>query len=95
MCSSLISLLNVVKRPFKSGGQFYAVGTVIEDPTALRLFKQKVADGKILLVTEQNLESTIHYFTVKHDLPDFGKDITAALEKVKPKPVKTPAPEKK
>ena len=61
----------VVKRPFKSFGKFYAVGTVIADPTAIKRFNGKVAEGKIVNVTEQTYESAAKYFKEKFfvDLP--------------------------
>ena len=61
----------VVKRPFKSFGKFYAVGTVITDPTAIKRFNGKVAEGKIVNVTEQTYDSAAKYFKSKFfvDLP--------------------------
>ena len=47
----------VVKKPFKSMGKFYSVGSIIEDPTAIKRFKSKVNEGKIVVVTEGNLQS--------------------------------------
>lgn len=61
----------VVKRPFKSLGKYYAVGTVITDPTAIKRFNGKLAEGKIVNVTEQTYDSIAKYFKEKFfvDLP--------------------------
>lgn len=64
-CSSLTSLINVVKRPFKSNGVHYAAGTVITDPAAIRLFRTKVNEGKIVVVDEHNVDRVSEYLLHK------------------------------
>ncbi|MNB69312.1 hypothetical protein D3C75_158400 [compost metagenome] len=64
-CSSLTSLINVVKRPFKSNGVHYAAGTVITDPAAIRLFRTKVNEGKIVEVDEHNIDRVSEYLLHK------------------------------
>lgn len=39
----------------------YEVGSVINDPTLIRLFKSKVGEGKILIVNESNLTQIAEY----------------------------------
>ena len=61
----------VVKKPFKSIGKVYTVGSVITDPTAIKRLKGKIAEGKIIEVTEHTYDSTSKYFKAKYnvDLP--------------------------
>jgi len=69
----------VVKKPFKSLGKFYSVGSVIEDPTAIKRFKSKVNEGKIIVVTEDNLQSVAAYIKARS-----GVDILPGLTKTEP-----------
>ena len=69
----------VVKKPFKSMGKFYGVGSIIEDPTAIKRFKSKVTEGKIIAVTEDNLQSVAAYIKARSGvdiLPGFTKTET-------------------
>lgn len=63
--SSSISLISVVKRPFKTNGVFYAAGTVITDLAAIRLYRTKVAEGKIVEVDEHNIDRVSEYLLHK------------------------------
>jgi hypothetical protein len=66
----------VVKKPFKSMGKFYGVGSIIEDPTAIKRFKSKINEGKIIAVTEDNLQSVAAYIKARSGvdiLPGFTK----------------------
>ena len=66
----------VVKKPFKSMGKFYGVGSIIEDPTAIKRFKSKVNEGKIIAVTKDNLQSVASYIKARSGvdiLPEFTK----------------------
>ena len=84
-CSSLVSLINIVKRPFTTNGEFYAVGTVIADPTAIRLYKSKVREGKIVEVNEHNLPKLTEWLESRTGI-DFTESFEAALEEaLKPK----------
>jgi len=69
----------VVKKPFKSMGKFYSVGSIIEDPTAIKRFKSKVNEGKIVVVTEGNLQSVAAYIKARS-----GVDILPGFTKTKP-----------
>lgn len=54
----------VVRRPFKSLGKCFTVGSTLE-PTDCKLFKTKVAEGKIIEVTENNYETIKSFFQQK------------------------------
>ncbi len=69
----------VVKKPFKSLGKFYSVGSVIEDPTAIKRFKSKVNEGKVIVVTEDNLQSVAAYIKARS-----GVDILPGFTKTEP-----------
>ena len=76
----------VVKRPFKSLGKVYAAGSVIAEPAHIKRFDGKVAEGKIIVVTEHNYTTVAQYFKNK-----YGVDIPA-ITKDQPKP-EEPKPE--
>jgi len=69
----------VVKKPFKSMGKFYGVGSIIEDPTAIKRFKSKVNEGKIIVVTKDNLQSVAAYIKARS-----GVDILPGFTKTEP-----------
>lgn len=58
----------VVRRPFKSIGKVYTAGSVITEPAEVKRFKGKVAEGKIIEVTEQTYDSVAKYFKEKYDI---------------------------
>lgn len=60
----------IVKKPFKNFGKVYTAGTVITEPADIKRFKGKLAEGKIIEVTEQTYGATHEYFKSK-----FGVDI--------------------
>lgn len=60
----------IVRRPFKNLGKVHTVGSVITEPTSIKRFKGKLAEGKIIEVTEQTYEDAVRYFKGK-----FGVDI--------------------
>ena len=62
----------VVKRPFRNFGKVMTVGTVISDPTAIKHFNARFAEGKIIGGTEQTLANTAKYVKEK-----YGVDIRA------------------
>ena len=72
-------MMYVVKKPFKSMGKFYGVGSIIEDPTAIKRFKSKVNEGKIIMVTKDNLQSVASYIKARS-----GVDILPELTKTEP-----------
>ncbi len=87
----------VVKRPFKSMGKFYGVGSIIKDPTAIKRFKSKVNEGKIIEVTKDNLQSVASYIKARSGvdiLPEFTKTKDTAPELPRKPEVKTAEPKK-
>ncbi|NLI59424.1 MAG: hypothetical protein GX387_13130 [Clostridium sp.] len=85
-------MMYVVKKPFKSMGKFYGVGSIIVDPTAIKRFKSKVNEGKVIVVTEDNLQSVAAYIKARSGvdiLPGFTKTETIDVRLPKdPKPDK-------
>ena len=55
----------VVKRPFKNYGKTYEAGSVIKEPATIKRFKGKLAEGKIINVTEQTYDISANYFKEK------------------------------
>ena len=69
-------MMYVVKKPFKSMGKFYGVGSIIEDPTAIKRFKSKVNEGKVIVVSDDNLQAVAAYIKARSNvdiLPGFTK----------------------
>ena len=69
-------MMYVVKKPFKSMGKFYGVVSIIEDPTAIKRFKSKVNEGKVIVVSEDNLQTVAAYIKARSNvdiLPRFTK----------------------
>ncbi len=56
----------VVKRPFRNFGKVLTVGSVITEPTAIKRFKGRLAEGKIIEVTEQTYSVAAKYFKDKY-----------------------------
>ena len=57
-------------------GKFYGVGSIIEDPTAIKRFKSKVNEGKVIVVSEDNLQTVAAYIKARSNvdiLPKFTK----------------------
>lgn len=79
VCSSKTSLLNVVKRPFRSGGIFYPVGSVIKDPSGIYFFRTKVKNGIIVQVDEHNLDKVADYLLHRRGV-DVKDKLTKRLE---------------
>ena len=72
-------MMYVVKKPFKSMGKFYGVGSIIEDPTAIKRFKSKVNEGKVIVVSEDNLQTVAAYIKARS-----GVDILPGFTETKP-----------
>ena len=72
-------MMYVVKKPFKSMGKFYGVGSIIEDPTAIKRFKSKVNEGKVIVVSEDNLQTVAAYIKARSNV-----DILQKFAKTKP-----------
>ena len=72
----------VVRRPFKSYGKHYTYGDVINNPSDIKLFKSKFAEGKILEVTESNYDNMAEYFKSKFnvELPPLKQEAEEAEE---------------
>lgn len=58
----------VVKKPFRNLGKVYTAGSVIAEPASIKRFKGKLAEGKIIEVTEQTYNSVAKYFKDKHGI---------------------------
>ena len=82
-------MIYVTRRAFKSAGIYYAVGSVITDPTAVKMFKSKLKEKRILEVTDTNLAHFAEYLKVRMGV-DFTPVWQAALEPVV-EPVVEPA----
>ena len=57
-------------------GKFYGVGSIIKDPTAIKRFKSKVNEGKIIVVSDDNLQAVAAYIKARSNvdiLPKFTK----------------------
>lgn len=65
----------VVKRPFRNLGKVLTAGTVITEPAVIKRFRGRLAEGKIIEVTEQTYDSISAYFKSKYgvDLPPLSK----------------------
>jgi len=72
-------MMYVVKKPFKSMGKFYGVGSIIEDPTAIKRFKSKVNEGKVIKVSDDNLQTVAAYIKARSNV-----DILPRFTKAKP-----------
>jgi len=68
--------LYVIRRPFKSAGEFYAVGTILDDLSPIKLSKVKLNEGKIQILPkdEKQLENLCDYYKTK-----LGVDLAANL----------------
>ena len=66
----------VVRRPFKSFGISYTAGSVITEPTRIKRFKGKLAEGKIIEVNEHDYKEVALYFKARYgvDLPPITAD---------------------
>lgn len=53
--------LYIVKRPFKTDGTLYLLGSIIVDPNEIRLFRSKVREGKIIEVKKEDLPRMAEY----------------------------------
>ena len=85
----------VVKRPFKTLGKVYTAGAVITEPAVIKRFKGRLAEGKIIEVTEHTYDNIAAYFKAKHGvvLPPITKENTneeKAEEAETPKVAETP-----
>ena len=74
----------VVRRPFRNLGKVICAGTVITEPATIKRFKGKLAEGKIIEVTEQNFDATAKYFKAK-----YGVELPALDESTKTEDGKT------
>ena len=65
----------VVRRPFRNLGKVFTVGSTIEDPTVIKHFKSRLAEGKIIVVDEHNYVARAEYFKDKFGvtLPSLDK----------------------
>jgi hypothetical protein len=59
-------------------GKFYGIGSIIEDPTAIKRFKSKVNEGKVIVVSDDNLQTVAAYIKARSNvdiLPKFAKTV--------------------
>lgn len=68
----------VVKKPFRNLGKTLTAGTVITEPAAIKRFNGRIAEGKVIEVTEQTYGSIAKYFKTKYGvtLPPLTKAST-------------------
>ena len=69
----------VVRRAFRNLGQMMAPGSVVE-PAAIKRFKSRVAEGRIVEVNEHNFDKWREYFKVRMNVE------IAAIGKVSDEP---------
>ena len=87
----------VVKRPFKSAGKYYAVGTILEDLTGVKLPKIKVREGKLVPFYkgapryEDNLKYLEH--CSGKELRQAIREALSEKPKSEPKPASKPKPQ--
>ena len=70
-------------------GKFYGVGFIIEDPTTIKRFKSKVNEGKVIVVSEDNLQTVAAYIKARSNvdiLPRFTKTKPDEPKPDEPKP---------
>ena len=74
----------VVRRPFRNLGKVFTVGSTIEDPTVIKHFKSRLAEGKIIVVDEHNYTARAKYFNDRFGvtLPSLDKPEESNEEKV-------------
>lgn len=78
-------MITVVTRPFKSGGQFYPAGTIV-DPAGFKLYKSRLGAGHLAVVDEHNLQDVSRYLTIRQKVENSEEILRTALdESNKPK----------
>lgn len=79
----------IVKRPFRNLGRVMTVGSVITEPTEIKRFKGRLAEGKILFVPDKDVEKTKAFFKDKYgvDISDTKVNKDAIAKAVPPKAV--------
>lgn len=80
--------LKVVKRPFRTGGKVYSAGEIV-DPADITLFKNKMREGKIIMVDEHNLDEVATYLKHRYNIEGAYDKLKLALDP--PKEPKEPA----
>ena len=89
----------IVKRPFRNFGRILTVGSIIDEPTSIKRFKGRLAEGKIICVKEADYAKTASYFKKKYGVDikieksETVKEPVENNEAVKPT-VKKPVPKK-
>lgn len=79
-------MLYAVKRPFKSLGKFYKAGSIITDPASIKYFRDKIDEGIVVLVTEQNHGAVGHYLEQRAGIENAATKLKAKLDKLSGKP---------
>lgn len=83
----------IVKRPFRNLGRVLTVGSIITEPTEIKRFKGRLAEGKILHVRDKDYEHTRAYFKKKYGV-DIGAGKATTTEPATDKVTKTVKTEK-
>ena len=70
-------------------GKFYGVGSIIKDPTAIKRFKSKVNEGKIIVVSDDNLQTIAAYIKARSNVDILPKFTKTKPTETKTKPIET------
>ena len=81
----------VVKRAFRNYNQMIAPGSVVE-PGAIKRFKNRLRDGRIVEVSEQDFDKWNNYFKVRFGTP-IKVETPEALNVETPEATKVETPE--
>ena len=80
----------VARKPFKTCGIFYALGSIITDPSAIKFFRTKLREGKIVEVDESNAERIAEYVNAKTNVNPI-EDFKSAIEEANKKAIEAVA----
>lgn len=79
MSSLKILSVNIARRQFRVGEKVYVPGEVITDPGAIPFFSTKRKDGKIVELTEHNLQDVAAFLTYRQNVKGAEKLLKQAL----------------
>lgn len=80
MYSLKILSVSVARRPFRVGTKVYYPGDVITDPGSIPFFATKRREGKIVELTEHNLQDVAQYIEYRQGVKDAKVKLTKALK---------------
>ena len=83
--------LYVVRRTFKTNGEIFVQGTILDDVSDIKLARTKIREGKIVPLPsdESKLAKYVDYFQAK-----VGVDLKAGIQSKASKGLKKPEPAK-